>query len=920
MIYNYLKNISKSKFRTKLMISSIIILLISIAYLGFEFYYQLMQYEEIGKNYTTVFWTNTYASLISMGVSFCFIFLCVVITNLIIISRLKRFFIEEQKQPVRLPNYSIAFIIAVIGAVMTKATLYQHALVFLKACMFYIKDPIFHMDISYYFFQRPFLIALGEFISGTWLVIIIYTIAYYIVAINNVFKAVSIESLKRFGVYTHNLVNIAIFFIMVAASYRFSAESILYSKHGNIIGAGYTAVNIWLKIYTAAPFVLGFIVILSTIFLIKSYYRRAIYTMLVFPAFWLIGAILALFIQVMLVQPNEITKEKKYIEQNMYFTKYAYNVLDKLQERDFSLNDFINKDRIENNKILINNVKLTDYTATMDAQKQLQATKGFYKFVDTDISVYNINNVPTCVYTAARELDKEKIEEKTYVNKTYRYTHGYGMVMSSVFNLNKNRQPDFVIRDIPSQSSVGAPQITRPQIYYGEMNKSNDVSKEHIIVNAANYKELDYIQGNEEKESTYTGQSGINLTPLNKVILSIKLGDPRLLFSKNITSNSKALINRNIISRAKIIAPFLDIDNDPYMIVNDEGKLLWIIDAYTESTYFPYSQPSVFNVENQNKLKNKGNYIRNSVKIVVDAYDGSMKFYIVDRQDPIIKTYENIYPDIFEKTAMPSDVARHLKYPERLLKVQAEILGKYHVTDVSDFITDEDNWEVATHLGEGKQKEMQPFYLLYNSLENNQPELVLMLPYTPMNRTKMSAWITARYDLYNGGRLSITHVPESDLIYGPMQVEGQIDQEPEVIKVIDSFNKSGVKVRRGDMVILPLEDEKGGTLLYIEPLYISADNETSVPQLKKVIASYQGKVFIDDSLDKVLEKILAAFPITDEQAGQISGNASLLENAIKVYSEAKKYLSAGDWENYGKKMKEFDIIMKELSKSKTAIR
>lgn len=920
MIYDYFKEKSKIKFKTKLIIISIIVFIFVLGTFIFDYKFQLIQYEEIGEQFVSVFKTNMYTSVITMLICFSFIFLCIVITNLIIFRKLKYFYKEEKIEPVKLPNYSLAFIIAIIGAVSAKDYLYQNALVFLKANFFYIKDPIFYKDIGYYLFQRPFLMSVVDFILGTWLVVILYTIGYYIVAFGVIFNAVNPQSLKRYGVYTHNLINIAIFFFIKAITFRLTAENILYSKHRDIIGANFTDVNIWLKFYTLAPFVLIGVVIVAVIFFLKKDIKNVLITILVYPGFWVTGLIIATIVQTW-IGMNKLTKEKNYISYNMNFTKLAYNLSntlipsDKLQEREFDISDSLSKKMIEKNKDIINNLQLIDYITTLNAQRQLQSFRNYYQFFDTDIVKYDIEGQPTPVFIAAREIEKKNLaNEKVYENLRFRYTHGYGIVMSPINKVDKDGQPDFIIKDIPLQYKKGAPKILKPQIYFGEL------TKDYVIVNAKDIKEIDYPEGEENKETVYEGKAGVKLTPLNRIIMSIKLKDPHMLVSNYITSNSKVLINRHIIARAKLIAPFLIIDNDPYIIVNKEGRLLWIIDGYAYSSYFPYSQFSVVTQQlPDSEQKYKINYIRNSVKIVIDAYDGTVKFYIVDRQDPVIKTFEQIYPDLFEKGPLPDDIANRIKYPEKLLKIQAEILKKYHMNDVTAFFNNEDPWEIATHLSGNKAKEIEPYYMLMRLPGSSQLELVLILPFTPAaeNRTNMTGWLVARSDINNYGKIILYKFPKNTLVYGPMQVESFIDQDPEISKNISLWEQRGSRVIRGNLFVVPLEDEKESTILYVEPLYISSSNESAIPQVKKVIVSYLGKVVMDDTLDKALNKILTIAKSQNYTVSQgLVPNETLLHMAVKVFEEMKNYASANDWENFGKKMKELDAIMSEINKRK----
>lgn len=906
MILNKFKSLAKAKFSTKLVLILVAILIFVLCSLAIDYKFQLMQYEEIGIQFTDILWTNSTASLAAMGISFCFIFLCILITNFIIKRKLKRFFADENMKPVKLPNYSLAFIIAIIGALATKDFLYQNALVYLNAEMFNTSinaDPIFGKNFGYYLFQRPFFIALSDYISGTLLVVIIYSIAYYVLAFGAIFNAIDIKSLKNHGVVTHNLINAALFFLFKIVTFGLASEGILYSQNGSFFGAGYTEVKIWLSVYTLAPFILTLVVILSFIYLLRSKYKKAAITILIFPAYWLLGAVIAGIVQLVWVLPNEVTKEKSFIGHNIGLTRFAYNLSDKLEVKDFDISDSLTPQLRERNKEILDNLVVNDYSSTLDAQNQFQSIRNPYRFKDTDVSIYNIDDRPTLVYIAAREIDEKSIDEKSYENLRYKYTHGYGVVMSTASKVNPEGYPDFLIKGVPILPNKGDPSIKRPEIYFGEL------TKEHIFVNVKDQKEIDYPEADSYKEFTYDGNAGIKLTPLNRILMSIKLADPRILLSASISSNSRVLINRDIVARAKLITPFLNIDDeDAYIVVNKDGRLIWVLDAYTESPYFPYSQTTVL------ERKKRINYIRNSVKILIDAYDGTIKFYVVDTQDPIVTTYRKIYPNLFEKGSIPEDIQQHIRYPKRLLKIQAEILERYHVSDEARFVSNKDLWEVTYNVQKGKEKDIEPNYLLTRPADTKKPELLSVIPFIAKGESNLTGLIAARPDVYN--KLTLYRFPKTRLYYGPKQIDLNIDKEQEIAKTFNYWRQGGLSIKRGDTIIIPLEDDSERSLIYVKPIYVSNDSVSAAPQLKKIIVAYQGQVVMEDDLNKALDKLLTLEPSQDNLFPELSSDEDLTERLLKVYGEMKGYFSAGDWVNFGKKMQELDEIVETLNKRK----
>lgn len=909
MIFNYLKRQTKIKLRKKLVLLSIAVVLFSIISLLLSFKFQMMQFEEIGWQFTQVLWTNSIVSAILMAVSFLFIFICIVITNLVIKGRLKRFFAEENMSPVKLPNFSLAVIVAVIGGYVTEKFLYPYILPFLKAQMFNTAinaDPLFGKNFGYYLFQRPFFLSLCDYLSGIFLIIIIYTIAYYVISFGAIFNAIDIKSLRKNGVVIHNLINIAAFFLVKILEYRFVVESVLFSSSGKFFGADYVKVNVWLKAYTAAPFILSLVVILAVIYLLRGKYKKAGVTILMYPAYWLLALLVAVIVQLLWVLPNELTREKNYISNNIELTRMAYNLSGKMVEKEFDLSDSLSAQVLDNNKQIIDNISLLDGSAALDAQNQFQSIRSYYRFNDTDAALYDINKKPEIAYITARELDDKNLDEKTYDNLRYKYTHGYGVVMSPVSAVNESGNIDFLIKDIPGQSSPGAPQVLKPQIYFGEL------TKEHVVVNLKNEKEIDYQEEEATKETVYNGKAGINLTPLNRIMASIMLKDPGLLFSGKITSASKVLLNRDIVTRTKLIAPFLDIDEeDAYMVINKVGNPVWVIDAYTESINFPYSQPTVL------EPRKKINYIRNSVKITVDAYDGTVKLYIMDAQDPIIMTYQKIYPEMFEKGAVPADIAKHFKYPQRLLKIQSEILRRYHTTDEAKFFGGKDVWDIPLYTGKDKQEDFEPYVTIMKQAGSEKYDLVNLVPFTSKGGTSMTGMLAVRPDMYSKATMYL--LPRTRLIYGPKQMDLSIDKDQEIAKTFNTWRQQGSSVIQGTPVFIPLEYGKEKILLYVKPVFLSEDGNIAVPQLKKVIVGYQGRVVMEDTLKKALQKLLVMAPYQDAAIPELKGNKDLIESLIRVYDEYKTYSASNDWENAGKKMKEIDEIISAINERKDDI-
>ena len=494
--------------------------------------------------------------------------------------------------------------------------------------------------------------------------------------------------------------------------------------------------------------------------------------------------------------------------------------------------------------------------------------------------------------------------DMTYVNRKMRFTHGYGVVISPVNEVTAEGQPEFLAKDIP-QSVTSAFNITQPRIYYGEAD-----NEDYVIVNT-NQKELDYAQGQQEFEHSYTGYGGIQLNPMVKLLYAIKYGDLNMLTSGYITSDSRLLINRSVVERVKTAVPFLDFDEDPQISIDNNGRLKWVIDGYTKTRYYPYSQRT-----------DDFNYVRNSVKAVVDAYDGNIELYVIDQEDPIIQTYSRMYPGIFKFESLPGGLSEQIRYPDWLFQVQADIYKKYHTSDSLTFYSKSDVWDIAREkIGVNSEiKPMQP----YNNMVtiDSEPEVLLMLPYTLENRdNNLVGWLGVRTDASNYGKFVSYKFPTGKHVYGTLQIENKIDNDPAISKEMTLWNEGGSTVMRGNLIMVPIADQ----ILYVEPLYITSQNQASLPEVKRIILAYGDKIVMENTLDAAID---AMFSTTLNESGNtqeedhvlsqvIDNEKFLIKKAIEKYNETKGYLQGGDWENYGKAMKELDDIMTSLEQTQT---
>lgn len=897
-IFNLFDKSDKNKIRKGFLIGAILFLIVIALITFFQIRTQILEISEIGAQYTSIYWTDMMVKYLMMLGAFVVIYAVTYLTNKVISSNLLKFFAEENVEPIKLPNKSISFFVALVTSFFVKDFLARNVLVYLNSTSFQLNDPIFFKDIGYYMFQRPFLMDLCNFLKGLNLAVIVYSLGYYVLVFGACFNGILLSSLKKNNVVKHNLINVAVFFLISSLTYRFTMEESLLGTFSNgLIGSGYTDINIMMTAYKIAMWLVIAVVVIAYVFLERNKIKKAIITMAIVPVFWGFVYVSVWGTQFFVVTPNEFAKESEYIGYNLKSTKQAYNI--DAEEVRFPVSAGLTENSLLNNAGTVENIQIADKEATLKALNQNQATRGYYTFNDVDVAQYDINGKSTTVYLGAREVDTE---DMNYINRTFQYTHGLGVVMSPVNVVDKNGEPQFILNELKPEPSYGDIKITEPRIYFGETMDN------YAIVNAIDINEIDYPEGDKSIETRYTGTAGIKLSFWNRLLMSIKNTDIQMLVSGYINSDSKLLMNRNIIDRVEKIAPFIRFDEDAYMVVNDEGKLFWIIDGYTLSTNYPYAE--YFEIEGKTPgLTEKYNYIRNSVKAVVDAYNGDVTLYITDRRDPIIMAYNKAYPELFadlDTETIPADIQKHLRYPSLLFKIQAEKLEKYHVTDVSTFYKDEDAWTIATHNTGSVIENVKPYYTYIKIPNLNVTELVLMIPYTPQGRSSLTSWLAVR----SNGEMLIYTFPKDSNVLGTIQLDNKIDQDTQTAR--DLNLGGGTRVTR-EVRVFPIDN----SLLYVEPIYIEAVNEDAVPQLRKVAVSYNNTLAIADTLAEALQQLLS--DATGTIRIDIDDEVSLsdtIDNTIDAYMQLKQASQNGSWEEFGKQMTKLDEYINKLNEQK----
>ncbi len=912
MEYDYYKEKNKKNFTGWLVTILTIFSLLLVIGLIFGILTEYLQIKEIGEKYTSVFWINFNVKIATQIVSLIIVFAVILIATLVLRKNLlsknqSLFFLKKT-----LPIVLLTFIFSFFASSLIKETVYNRFLLFANSIPFNQSDPIFNQDLGYYIFQRPFLISLIGSFSFVWLIQTFYVFALYAVFYVSSGTRTFRDLMNEKGIIIHNIVNVVIYFLIKAGTYKFMSEDILYSTIGEVMGAGYTDVTVWLSYYKIAPLLLTFIVALTIFFVLRGKIKQAIVSVAIFPITWTVVLLASAVVQGLIVTPNEAAVEEPYLKHNIEYTRDAYN-LNNIIEKEFPVSNNLTLEDIAQNSQTINNIRITDYPATLTILNQLQGIRNYYRFEDTDVATYNINGTPTAVFTGGRELDKDKIPgTKTYINMKQRYTHGFGVVMNPVNRITTQGHPEFIIKDIPPKSIEGAPEITQPRIYFGEL--TND----YVIVNSK-IKELDYYEGNEEIDFSYDGEAGIKLGFFNRLIFAFKYGDIRMLVSSSITADSKLMFNRNVLERVQKVAPFLRYDNDPYIVITDDGKLKWVVDIYTTSEYYPYSQPyGDINTTSEyypySQPYGDINYVRNSAKAIVDAYDGTVEFYITDNTDPIINVYNKIYPKLFNIDSLPADIAVHVRYPQSMFKIQTAIFKRYHMTNPMAFYHKTDYWNISKEMYSGQSRDVEPYYNLMKlpGIEG-QEELVLMIPYTLSEKDNMVAWLAVRSEGEQYGKMVLYKFPKGKNVYGTMQIESRIDQKPDISSDMTLWGQGGSKVIRGNLLVIPIED----SILYVEPVYISADNESSLPEMKRVVVAYDEQIVMERTLDDALKAIFGTKrPVIPETGEDVQ---SLIERALITFENYKISLQENEWESSGKTLKELDDVMQILNDKKSEI-
>ncbi|MBE9063238.1 UPF0182 family protein [cf. Phormidesmis sp. LEGE 11477] len=824
----------------------------------------------------------------------------------------------------------ISFIVILsLGAAQRGAQAWEALLKFLRPTAFNVVDPIYQQDVGFYIFRMPVYQGLQQQALELLFWALAITLTVYAlrgeIRIERGWKYLLTGPVK-----THLCAILSAIAITLALGYWLARYDLLYSATGVVFGAGYTDVNARLSAYT----VMGFVTLVMAGLFIISLWRSGFSLPLTSVGIYLavllvVGGVYPTLQQTLTVEPNELDKEKPFIAHNLDFTRQAYG-LSNVQREDFVVEDDLAAPALEQNTATLDNIRLWGYQTLLSTYQELQSLRLYYRFHDVDIDRYTLNGDYRQVMLSARELDYEAVPEKAqnWVNKRLKYTHGYGVAMSPVNQVTIEGLPDFFIKNIPPEASVDLT-IDQPRIYYGE-------ETDHYVYTGTSTEEFDYPLGNDNATNLYSGAGGVGIGSMfRRLTYAFEIGSLKPLISNYFTANSKIHYHRDITERARQIVPFLQLDSDPYLALID-GRFQWILDGYTTSDRYPYSEPiarsssaSEFlgsSSQLQDIASTGTNYIRDAAKIVIDAYDGTLTVYAIDETDPVLATYQKIFPTLFTPLSEASeDLRAHFRYPLNLFQIQSQMYRAYHMEDTEVFYNQEDLWQLPQQIGGNNNAEqMQPYYVIMRLPNAEGEEFLQILPFTPSRKDNMVAWMAARCDGDNYGQLVLYKFPKQVLVYGPQQIEARIDQNPDISEQLTLWNQQGSSVIRGNLLVIPVDQ----SLLYFEPVYLQAD-AGALPELKRVIVAFKNTIVMRQTLPEALDAIFgtqsAAAQPTEPSAATTPPSPNLtdaaipasqreqVEAAIAAYEQGQSALQAGDWAAYGQSQERLGRLLQELN-------
>ena len=801
--------------------------------------------------------------------------------------------IVTNKKQSRLVVLSAALLVGLFGSMLVQGVGWEPWLKFLNYEPFGITDPHFGRDVSFYMFVLPFIEFVLSMVLGLAIFFFFVQIGLY---------SVYQMYMKSRNAQTHMGVTLAVIGVLLAAQHVLEPFHSLLTNQVNafqesvVHGLSYTddVIN------NPASYVLAGVALLGTVWVIWALFRGNWKGMIAPIVLYFVVGILAqgasMIVQNFVVSPSEFSRESPYLEENLSMTRTAYD-FDNMTEDQHPGADSLDQALVDRNAGTFDNVRINDSRPILDVYNQLQTFRTYYEFNDIDIDRYMVDGEYTQVFLGARELNTSDLpsQAQTWENQNLRYTHGYGIAMSNVHEITPQGQPEYMVQNLPPQGDI---EIERPQVYFGEEDYDS------VVVDSG-VEEFDYPAGDENMSNRFEADTGIQMSGLNRALFALDEGSFRMFVSEQVTGDSQLLQTRNIMDRVERIAPFLSYDDDPYIFIRDDGSMAWMIDAYVTEENYPYSEP----------YSGNQSYIRNSVKVTVDAYTGEPTFYVAEPDEPLLQTYQQMFPELFTEE-IPEDVRSHFRYPIDLFKVQSQMYQTYHMTNLEVFYNREDYWEIPTEKYFNEDVQMEPYYVTMRLPDAEEEEFVLMTPFTPRNRQNMIAWMGVRNDGDNYGEMMVYEFPKQKNVYGPQQIENRINQDSNISQQLNLWSQGGSEVIRGNLLVLPIED----TILYAEPIYIQSSNETSLPEVKQVIVAYENQIVMEPTFDRALEVLLSRIDPEVEapeddgaeetpDAGPSIESSQVLQQLADLFDQYQQQMSQGNYEEAGATMEEIQSML-----------
>ena len=768
-------------------------------------------------------------------------------------------------------------------------------------------DPLFGRDLGFYFFVLPFWRLLYAWSTALVAGTLILVAAVYVLQRSLVLTARGPRLAA--GARTHLLGLAAVLLLVRAAGFWLDRFDLLYAPRGFVFGASYSDVHASLPVLQWLV-VLAVLCAAACVFqMFRPGWRFLVAGLVVLVVLWVAGlGIAPALLQSYRVKPNELVYERPYIENNIRMTRQAY-ALDRVAEKDFAAEDNLTPAALERNNLTIKNIRLWDHRPLLTTYGKLQEIRTYYKFRDVDVGRYTLNGEYRQVTLSARELSYRDLPSRGWINEHLTYTLGYGLVVGPVNRISPEGLPEFFIKDIPPAVTGGMPKITRPEIYYGE------IGNEYVLVRTRS-QELDYPSGDQNVYTRYEGRGGIPINSLlRKAAFAARFGALNLLLSNDLTPESRVMIYRDIGARVQEAAPFLKFDRDPYLVIGADGRLVWMIDGYTTSDRYPYATPV------------RGfNYIRNSVKATVDTFHGTVSYYIADPEDPVIRTYAKAFPGLLKPLAdMPKDLQAHIRYPEDLFAVQARMYATYHMHDPQVFYNKEDLWVIPRLPQEGRDREMEPYFMIMRLPGERKEEFVLLSGFNPSGRDNMIALMVARMDPPQYGGLIAYQFPKQKLVFGPRNIQARINQDPVISQQISLWNQQGSRVITGSLLAIPIDQ----SLIYVQPLYLAAAEQGALPELRRVVVAYGNQIAMEPTLEAALARIFGGHVRGDEPPGRPAAERAAapgsapttaittgVQRAWEAWQRGQEALRKGDWATYGQEQKRIEEALRQLRESR----